>query len=347
MDFPKRIRQHKSQSDSFAILLYKLKDLGIFRNATENDYGIDFEIEIVVNDRVIGRYLKAQVKSAEEIYIRTDSTPRVSGIKQTTLAYWAELSYRTHVIAFAVDLTSEKIYFTNPIFWQATALIDGSERTKTIEFLPSSDLSKLAEEAPTSSTTKTLEKEENSITTTLIKRIAFQSSIVDIIYAHKTLLRYIHSIFELYTDTWHYDPWTAVQKLDIFKTVLECSKILIGDPPNGGLTDEESENIYNFDYWTKITGWSDNEVSNREAKKPLKILFPILLDKIQDYSDRVINGAYYWIHKDITYLKLVHKTKVPSTRTHDEIVNASYERPEFENVEHFDLFVYKIVEQKT
>lgn len=29
MDFPKRIKQHKSQSDSFAILLYKLKDLGI------------------------------------------------------------------------------------------------------------------------------------------------------------------------------------------------------------------------------------------------------------------------------------------------------------------------------
>lgn len=108
MDFPKRIKQHKSQSDSFAILLYKLKDLGIFRNATENDYGIDFEIEIVHNERLIGRYLKAQVKSAEDVYIRKDGVPTVGGIKQSTLLYWAELSYRSHVVAFAVDLKTEK-----------------------------------------------------------------------------------------------------------------------------------------------------------------------------------------------------------------------------------------------
>jgi len=85
MDFPKRIKQHKSQSDSFAILLYRLRDLGIFRSATENDYGIDFEIEIIHEDKVIGRYLKAQVKGAEDLYIREDGIPTVGGIKQSTL----------------------------------------------------------------------------------------------------------------------------------------------------------------------------------------------------------------------------------------------------------------------
>jgi hypothetical protein len=38
MDLPKRIKQHKAESDSYAILLYKLKDLGIFRNVTSSDY---------------------------------------------------------------------------------------------------------------------------------------------------------------------------------------------------------------------------------------------------------------------------------------------------------------------
>lgn len=344
MDFPKRIKQHKSQSDSFAILLYKLKDLGIFRSATENDYGIDFEIEIVIDDIVIGRYLKAQVKSSEDLYIRTDGIPTVGGIKQTTLAYWTELSYRTHVIAFAVDLESEKIFFTKSIFWQATILIDGSEKTKTIEFLPTLDLSEPAEETSPKDA-KTLEKNENFISTVSIKNIAFQSSIVDIIYAHKTILRNIQAVFELYTDTWHYDAWTEVQSSDMFKTVLECSKILIEDLPKEGLSEDERKNIFNFDYWAVITDWSGDEVSNEVAKKPLQILFPLLLEKVQYYSELVINGAYYWIHKDLPYLKMVYKTKIPTVRIHEEIAHINYAQTEFENDEDFSVFFHVIIEK--
>ncbi|RXK59212.1 DUF4365 domain-containing protein [Lacibacter luteus] len=344
MDFPKRIKQHKSQSDSFSILLYKLKDLGIFRSATENDYGIDFEIEMVIKERVIGKYLKAQVKSAEDLYIRADGIPTVSGIKQTTLAYWTELSYRSHVIAFAVDLYTEKIYFTKSIFWQATALIDGSEKSKTIEFLPTIDLSKIADDI-TKKDSKTIEKTENYVSTILIQQTAFQSSIVDIIYAHKTILRNIHSVFELYTDTWHYDPWTEVQSLDVFKTLLECSKILINNLSDTNLTEEERNNIFEFDYWARITAWSGDDISNEVAKKPLQILFPLLLDKIQHYSMLVIKGAYYWIYKDMPYLKLVFKTKIPVERTHKKMIHVNYEQTEFENKEHFNDFVHDIIDK--
>ena len=52
MNFPKQIQQHKNESDSFAIILYKLRELGIFRNVTSQDYGIDFEIEVVEEERV-------------------------------------------------------------------------------------------------------------------------------------------------------------------------------------------------------------------------------------------------------------------------------------------------------
>ena len=47
MNLPKRIVQKQHESESYAILIYKLRKLGIFRNLTENDYGIDFEIEVV------------------------------------------------------------------------------------------------------------------------------------------------------------------------------------------------------------------------------------------------------------------------------------------------------------
>ena len=64
MNFPKRIEQHKHESDSFAVILYKLKEIGIFRNITESDYGIDFEIEVVNGNQVEGHCIKVQVKSS-------------------------------------------------------------------------------------------------------------------------------------------------------------------------------------------------------------------------------------------------------------------------------------------
>jgi len=339
MNFPKRIKQHKSQSDSFAILLYKLKDLGIFRNVTENDYGIDFEIEIVHEDKLIGRYLKAQVKSAEDINIRKDGTPTVGGIKQSTLLYWTELSYRSHVVVFAVDLTTEKIYLTKSIFWQATILIDPSDKTKSIEFLPAVEFPELESDI------KKKEKTENFISSLLVKKIAFDRSITDTIYAHKTLLRNIKSIFELYTDTWHYDAWTEVQQVDIFKTVLECSQILIGfDLPEkiDGVNDEERKHLFSFDYWAHKTDWSYEEVSNQVAKIPLKAIYPLLLDRLKYYSDLVLKGAYYWINKDITYLKLIYNTVIPSAREHEKIIHIDYDNTNFKNRESFQLYLLQL-----
>ena len=54
--------------------------------------------------------MKIQVKSAEKLKLRADKTPSVGGIKQSTLAYWCELGYRTNVIAYAVDLSTETIW---------------------------------------------------------------------------------------------------------------------------------------------------------------------------------------------------------------------------------------------
>jgi len=52
-----------------------------------SDYGIDFEVELISSEgAVAGEYFKAQVKSAENIYVRDDGVPTVGGIKQSTLS---------------------------------------------------------------------------------------------------------------------------------------------------------------------------------------------------------------------------------------------------------------------
>lgn len=213
-------------------------------------------------------------------------------------------------------------------------MLDDNEKSKTIEFLPAVQLKSI----DNSKTEKEIEKFENTISGLTVKKIAYGSSVADIIYAHRTLLRNIKSVFELYSDTWHYDAWTEVQQLDIFKTVLECSEILIGfDLPKEieGLSTEERNYLFSFDYWARKIDWSWDDVSNQIAKTPLKAIYPNLLDKIQYYSNLILEGSHYWIYKDRAYLKLVHFTKIPTFRNHSNLFAVDYNHNDFENEEHF------------
>ena len=238
MDLPNRIKQHKNESDSYAILLYKLREIGIFRNYTENDYGIDFEIEIVRKEKVTGRYLKAQVKSSIDLTIRQkDSVPTVGGIKQSTLLYWAELSYKTHVIAYAVDLKTENIYLSKPLFWQVTALLENSKKTKTIEFLPNKD-------------------EHNSkVALVLTGVFASSPSLMDEIYNHKMALKYLSQFFTLYADVFHYDAPAPVGEIDVFEVFLEVSRVLLWSKQIDfdGLNADEKKYLYDYSYWKQVT----------------------------------------------------------------------------------------------
>ena len=344
MDFPKRIQQHKAQSDSLAILMYKLKDVGIFRSLAENDYGIDLELEIVHDDKVIGRYLKVQVKSSIDLKIRKDRVPTVGGIKQSTLLYWIELSFRCQVVACAVDLKNEKIYISTPLFWQATCLLDKTNKTKTIEFLPPIDLSK--EIISKDISEPVADKLERKVQEILLKKFALRSSVSDVIFAHKTILRNIQSIFELYSATWHLDAWTEVQQQDIFKTFLDCSKILVDLPAEMDDFNEKNKDlIFSFEYWAIKTAWSYEEVSNQIAKTPLKLLFPLLLNKIKAYTDLVIKGKYYWKKKDLTYLRLAYSVNIPDDLTHENLINLGYEPERLINRSTFNKILDDVTEE--
>jgi len=202
MNLPKRIIQRKHEAESYAILVYKLRKLGIFRNLTENDYGVDFEIELVRGDKLTGRYIKIQVKSTKGMRIRKkDKVPTVSGIKQSTLMYWAELSFSTNVLVYAVDLSNDNIYLTKPIFWQAVQLIDKSDRSKTIEFLPVSEY-------------------HSEIAEALTSVYAVAPTIRDHIHYHTDALRHFKEYLELYLGVFHFDAHMPIHEPEIFRHFL-------------------------------------------------------------------------------------------------------------------------------
>lgn len=314
MDFPKRTKQHKAESDSYAILLYKLKDVGIFRNLTDNDYGIDFEIELIEDGKAKGKYIKAQVKSSENLTIRkSDATPTVNGIKQSTLNYWAELSYKTHVIAYAVDLKTENIYISQPLFWQSIRLLDGGESSKTIEFVPHSD------------------DLHAVIPSVFTKLYAHSPSLMDEIYNHKMALKHLKQFFNLYADIFHYDYHMPVNELDVLETFLEVCRILLWplSLKSDDLTSEENKHLYSYSYWQRITEINGGEdVANYVAQKPMKVLLPNLLKVLAKYEKMVFDSKYYWKNKSTTYLKLVYNNPIPEIYEHEALRDLGYDQYE-------------------
>lgn len=302
MKLPIRTKQKKAESESYAILLYKLRRLGIFRNLTESDYGIDFEVEVILDETVTGRYIKAQVKSAEKIFVRaSDNVPTVGGIKQSTLAYWCELSYRTHVVAYAVDLTNELVYVSNPVFWQATKLIDESGKSKSIEFIPA-----------------TKKIPQDTLVEVMSVANALSYSVPDTIYALTVAFRYLEQFFQLRVDAFHYDAGTELEHPEVFRAFLEvCSILLAWNKDNANLPKADKKHMFSYDHWARKWGASTADITCFGARAPMKALLPMLVDKLNFYKTAILSGVYYWNSKNPQFLKLAYNTPLP-TATDDK-----------------------------
>lgn len=294
MDFPERTKQKQSEAHSYAILLYKLRKVGIFRNVTESDYGIDFEIELVKDGKVTGRYFKAQVKSSEDIYVRqSDSVPTVGNIKQSTLAYWCELSYRTHVVAYAVDLTTEDVYVSRPLFWQATKLFDGTTTSKTIEFLP-----------------RAHGVTDGSDVLIFSLLAASEPSVADQLYAQSTALRYLERYLRMSSEAHALDPALPLDEPELFRSLLEvCSILLWGRDLKSKFKPEDEGRIYSYDHWVAKAG--GDELVNMIARDPLDVLLPVLVGELEKRRKLVLDGLRWWVHRDRQFLRLVYETPLP------------------------------------
>lgn len=303
MNFPQQIRQHKNESDSFAIILYKLRELGIFRNVTSHDYGIDFEIELVEDGRVCGHCVKVQVKSSDDLNIKQDGHPTIGGIKQTTLRYWAELSYSIPVIALCVDLKTETVYMTNPLFWQAISLLDATKSSKTIEFIQKTEIEEIIDR---------------------IRTIAKSYSLREELLAHKWFLRNMRGIFDMYNDLWWLDRECQNVEIPFFKTFLENVRVLL--TPIVRLDKEQgtvSEKLFTFDYY-----YGRSEVDgpyNYVIYEGIRCFFLLLLRVLDCYRKRVLVSGYFWAYHDDDYLKLVAGTRIPTFNTEQELKDFDYD----------------------
>lgn len=319
MNLPIRITQHKSESDSFAILMYKLKDLGIFRNLTSNDYGIDLEIEITDGNKVIGKYFKAQVKSSRDLKKKADGTPTISGIKQSTLLYWTELSFYTHIIAFVVDLKTEQIYFSEPLFWQCLELLSRKEgKTKTIEFIENSS-------------------HNSAVLINNIRDKVFSPNVFEQIYTHKQLLKHINEIFEMYSMCAICDEGSSMQgNFESFKTLLEFAKLfLLKDLKynskelsrvrkslnysNGSrfyvlreITEEDFNEVLEIDYYHNNSFQDYPLINGKDALLAFVILMPKIGKKLNELRGIILNSKEYWVKKDSLYLEIVYLTNIPT-----------------------------------
>jgi hypothetical protein len=306
MNLPKRILQHQIESKSYAILLYKLRNIGIFRNLTENDYGIDFEIEVVRDGKVTGKFIKAQVKGTEKIKIRKkDKVPTISGIKQSTLYYWTELSQKVNVIIFAVDIKSENIYMTKPIFWQAVSLLDKYGKSKTIEFL-------------------SVDKYHGEVASILTTMYAISPSISDYKYFHINLIRNLKDFLDLYWGVYGNDVQCTLHEPEVFRHFLEiCQKLLWERSVKEQFPKLDQDSFYDFNYWSNKGGYGEH--NNYICRTPMGILMPVLLNEVQRLYKRVLDSTYYWLHKDISYLQLVYCNPITDEVFEDIIDNREFE----------------------
>lgn len=305
MDFPKRIKQLKNESDSFAIILYKLREIGIFRNVTESDYGIDFEIEVVNGEKVEGHCIKVQVKSSDYLNIREDGVAVVCGIKQTSLNYWAEISYNLPVVAIAVDLASEAVFVSDALFWQAIRKLDNTSSSKTIEFGDCHDA---------------------KINVAKLRSLAYGYGLRDFIYAHKWIMRNIRQVFETYVDANGYDPCCQNIDMNFFKTFLENCKVLLYFNDEFMMANAGSvDNLFDYKVLQRKSN-NEDELYNYIVKDAIEPLLTPLVNTLKHFQNMILSSMYYWIEKDSEYLRMAYNTKWPTITSADELMKVDFEK---------------------
>lgn len=321
MSFPKRIPQHKNEDLSYAIIEDRMHEIGVFRNFTNHDYGIDFEIEIEVDGRMEGHSLKVQIKSSDDLSIRKDGHATVGGIKQSTLNYWAEISFSQPVVGMAVDLVGEnKIYVSDLLFWQIIQQIEPSgdvekrddkghiiqPPTKTVDFGCCSDIQ------------KNMDK---------LRHYAYGFSLRDFLNAHKWILLNLKNIFKMYEDAMTCDQFMPIYEPKLFKMFLQQVKAFVYYDLGFREKGEKLDIVFDYNYYIKKSNGDDPY--NIEVAQGMKIILSnMMLPLLQQYRNLVFNSSYYWINKDLDYLKLVFDTDFPDWNNEEDMLRFGYDESE-------------------
>lgn len=323
MDLPKTTEQQEAERRSYAILRYKLEEqIGIFRNQTDSDYGIDFEIELKLAGRVTGRSIKAQVKSSKDLKPRKDGKVTVGGIKQATLAYWCSISQQTNVIAYAIDLASEIIYVAPHVFWQASGLLDGDTPSKSLVFVQN-------------------DTHHDEVAIVLTKLAFLQPTISALTSAHRTALRGLKNYLELFEGSYHYDAGSPLHTPDHFAELLEvCGTLLWLQADDLWPDQRDRRNWTKLEYWDqKAMEDSWGELCYLSIQPVVTKLMKALIKEMRRLRRLVLAGKYYWAHTDRAYLKRVYETALPADTTRAVLQDWSYHFDSYQQTGMGDYFV--------
>lgn len=310
MEYPKRTEQTKHEDSSVAKLKDRYNDLGVIREVNSRDFGIDIEFEVENKGAMEGHFIKVQLKSSDDLYLRNDGHATVGNIKMTTLNYWAEISRKLPVVGVAVDVVTDAIYVSDLLFWQVITLIEpngymvsiddkGNEKktliTKTIDFgschNDNQNMSKL-------------------------RRYAYAPSINEQIGAMKWLLRKYHDILDLYADADTLDRFYPTNEPELFQSLLDNAKIILtADENYNHLLDKFLDYEY---YEYKSNG---DEPYNYEIKLGLDKFIKKLLDRLVHLKAIILDAGYYWATTDPKFLKLVFESDITSFRDTNEILD--------------------------
>lgn len=215
---------------------------------------------------------------------------------------------RTNVIAYAVDLATEKIYVTNDLFWQASRLLDGGTSTKSIAFQP--------------------EGEDNVAMAKVLTIVqAFKPTVNEVVAAHTLALHRLKSFLGLLADAFQYDVGSELHEPDDFRDLLQACKVLLWNQGTVLWTDERDQQGWpSYEYWKRKSendGWDG--ISYLAAQAVLTTLLPALIVVLRSLKDRVIAGKYFWAHQDRSYLALVYETTIPDVTDKEALIDWSYE----------------------
>lgn len=295
--FPKRVSQHRNETKALAIFLYNMRNFGgIVRDLRENDYGIDLEYEFVSGESVVGRFLKIQLKGFEGVNTRK---PRISNLKQSTLNYWAEVSYRVNTIVVGVDVVSERIYFTFPVFWDAISGIDNTNKRKSIAF---TNLGRSSEKADIA--------DLNEAAAILIHHMALIPTIGELLLTHKSVLARIDEIIELCSTCLYSDQFLEFEEFDDLKRLLDDASVLLWRSN----LQKEFEGIDKMHSWHSLDFFRANTMDGTlrywDMPNKLNAIMVSLLRELASLRTKTLNGFTYWLVKDKDYLELVYKHNV-------------------------------------
>jgi hypothetical protein len=295
--FPKRVSQHKNETKALAIFLYHMRNFGgIIRDLRENDYGIDLEYEFVSGENVVGRFLKIQLKGFERV---SSSNPKISNLKQSTLNYWAELSYRVNTIVVGVDVVRERIYFTFPLFWDTISGINNTNKRKSISF------AKMGR-----SSAKAKIDDLNQAAAILIHHMALIPTVGELLLRHKSVLGRINEIIELCSACLYNDQFLEFEEFDELKRLLDDASALLWrwDLKKRSEETEKKYSWHSLEFFR--AGTRDGTLKYCDMKDKLNPIVVSLFRELASLRTKTLDGFCYWLVKDRDYLELVYKHDV-------------------------------------